>query len=1041
MAKTFYQIPDLSQVPGKLEKVGVRFAKGNVDLWVKRKKGGAGRAWVAQGDERVIEAPDPSNPTDLYVWLHETAHHALGHIEQEKPYHLEEYEATEKALGIMRGEGIEVPESLTEEAKWNVWQAAERDRKEGLEIEPRVERFLEGFKENGMSGNPHLDLGRAGETNPSIKAGDYVKALFENSKGEGERMWVKVASVSGGRIQGRLDNDPVFKHGGLKRGSHVSLSRKDVIEHLSENPGNPARSAEQYGLAQAVVSGTARTGGMPVGVARRLIEETPKGKRREYARELAGKRGNPWKGIPVIHIYPHYGEWTFSFLIDGSYLHYFGGYGFATLEEAKKFALDHIGEPGFGGEHGTVRWREAKVEVHRTSPDWLGIYAGQTIKDKRNPRHQVFESETAARRYVRLMEAEGQRARVGKSGEKWVVMLGNPVGNPHPDWYLVKTTEEGVRIYRTPDGDWVTEHGSHLAYHSTMDQAEARAEAEDNRIRRRAKSLARYRSNPAPGDALLWHGHSEVPATFVREAGEEEEPGLRGEYVIRTREGTEHQVHASELKLRSEMEPEREIALEMNSVRKPTIYEALRAKLGREPTDAELKADVERIKREAVDELARLGKLPHQRRGRRNPEGESADMYESFHGRPSESVMEFEEEEHYHGNLAELGELVQIKVVTLSGYKCDLEFETGEEEGEEEEGEAENPRGKQKWILPYKRGKKNYEDVGYLPFALEHDIGFSGSKMYRPVKVGEDRSITVGSTELGSVDFDRYSRKSAIDAIRKLAGRAENPRGLQDTLVHTVTAYDMKQQGKRGYNMYALPQYLGAVERVMGEINAGTPVRKALTNNFSGRLLDRLLKSVGEATSTREEQMYNPTANPRRHVKVPPEVDAAAKELARKGYRGEAGDPLPNLMSGASVDWINSHLEVFRDRVQEHRYRITLPNPEPGYTPASTLLCSNEDGTQLYFLGGDQSLDLSKIHMDGDWEKDSMIIGVVCEVSYRTEKSFDKFVLTDYFHRLGEETGDEPMLIYDRMNEKLSVSGGKYRIERPLVGVSPGIEN
>lgn len=49
-------------------------------------------------------------------------------------------------------------------------------------------------------------------------------------------------------------------------------------------------------------------------------------------------------------------------------------------------------------------------------------------------------------------------------------------------------------------------------------------------------------------------------------------------------------------------------------MRKPTIYEALRAKLGRIPTNAELKADVERIKREAVEELASKGRLWFQRK-------------------------------------------------------------------------------------------------------------------------------------------------------------------------------------------------------------------------------------------------------------------------------------------------------------------------------------------------------------------------------------------------------------------------------------------
>lgn len=51
-------------------------------------------------------------------------------------------------------------------------------------------------------------------------------------------------------------------------------------------------------------------------------------------------------------------------------------------------------------------------------------------------------------------------------------------------------------------------------------------------------------------------------------------------------------------------------------MRKPTIYEALCAKLGRVPTNAELKAEVERIKREALEELASKGKLKFQRRTR-----------------------------------------------------------------------------------------------------------------------------------------------------------------------------------------------------------------------------------------------------------------------------------------------------------------------------------------------------------------------------------------------------------------------------------------
>jgi hypothetical protein len=49
-------------------------------------------------------------------------------------------------------------------------------------------------------------------------------------------------------------------------------------------------------------------------------------------------------------------------------------------------------------------------------------------------------------------------------------------------------------------------------------------------------------------------------------------------------------------------------------MRKPTIYEALCDKLGREPTNVELRADVRRILEESTRERAEQGKLAHQRK-------------------------------------------------------------------------------------------------------------------------------------------------------------------------------------------------------------------------------------------------------------------------------------------------------------------------------------------------------------------------------------------------------------------------------------------
>lgn len=51
-------------------------------------------------------------------------------------------------------------------------------------------------------------------------------------------------------------------------------------------------------------------------------------------------------------------------------------------------------------------------------------------------------------------------------------------------------------------------------------------------------------------------------------------------------------------------------------MRKPTIYDVLKTKLGREPTHRELCDDVKRILTEGLIERATKGQLSHQRKGK-----------------------------------------------------------------------------------------------------------------------------------------------------------------------------------------------------------------------------------------------------------------------------------------------------------------------------------------------------------------------------------------------------------------------------------------
>lgn len=77
-----------------------------------------------------------------------------------------------------------------------------------------------------------------------------------------------------------------------KSGRQIGISRKYYCDkHMKQV--NPIQSPEQYGLMQAVASGMARVKGVSKQVAKKLIHETPKGLRREFASVEADKRSNP----------------------------------------------------------------------------------------------------------------------------------------------------------------------------------------------------------------------------------------------------------------------------------------------------------------------------------------------------------------------------------------------------------------------------------------------------------------------------------------------------------------------------------------------------------------------------------------------------------------------------------------------------------------------------------------------------------------------------------------------------------------------------
>jgi hypothetical protein len=88
---------------------------------------------------------------------------------------------------------------------------------------------------------------------------------------------------------------------------------------------------------------------------------------------------------------------------------------------------------------------------------------------------------------------------------------------------------------------------------------------------------------------------------------------------------------------------------------------------------------------------------------------------------------------------------------------------------------------------------------------------------------------------------------------------------------------------------------------------------------------------------------------------------------------------------------------------------------------------------QLFIEGGDQSVSLADFGIDTPHE--SEVLGQLKTITYYTVKDHlgKDGGDANYKHKLGEVSGVRPYVIYDVLNELLSISGGAYTI--PAEGI------
>lgn len=109
----------------------------------------------------------------------------------------------------------------------------------------------------------------------------------------------------------------------------------------------------------------------------------------------------------------------------------------------------------------------------------------------------------------------------------------------------------------------------------------------------------------------------------------------------------------------------------------------------------------------------------------------------------------------------------------------------------------------------------------------------------------------------------------------------------------------------------------------------------------------------------------------------------------------------------------------------------------------------NEEGTQIYLEGGDQSLDLEALGFDEvAANRDKVEIGRADRIVYFTRKRFDDGEPINYEHEFNEEERGKlrdakPVVVYDTMNQAIELWGGRYHVElgEQVDGMSPGLVN
>ena len=153
------------------------------------------------------------------------------------------------------------------------------------------------------------------------------------------------------------------------------------------------------------------------------------------------------------------------------------------------------------------------------------------------------------------------------------------------------------------------------------------------------------------------------------------------------------------------------------------------------------------------------------------------------------------------------------------------------------------------------------------------------------------------------------------------------------------------------------------------------------------------------------------------------EIDLAAERF--REFHGEDPEHVMDVHEAEiGRDTYSGLGKLYQLKISKDGKHFTLD-----FESCGVVLARAAEGQQLYIVGGDQDCDA--ILNGQDKGKDFVNVGMIDRVAYETRKDFDKFRDSVYEHKFGEEGGEKPWLLYNRLSKRLFIVGGDYTIAKP----------